>query len=360
MPQTLTSTPQADGFRMPGEFEPHRQCWMLYPVRSDVWRDDARPAQHIFSQVAEAISRFEPVTVGVDATHVDHARNNLPAHIRVVEMAYNDAWVRDSGPTFVVNDAGDVRGVDWQFNAWGGEIYADWSLDEKVAQTILDHQRIDRYQADFVLEGGSIHVDGEGTLITTRECLLNPNRNPRLTQDEIESRLKSYLNVDKVIWLDYGVYEDETSGHVDNVICFVKPGVIALTWTDDPHDAQYERSVAAYEQLKSETDANGRRLEVHKIHQPAPMHMTQAESGGLQIMEGTYPRLAGARLAASYINFYIANGGLIVPQFDDPYDDLALETLDILFPERQVVGIPAREILLGGGNIHCITQQQPR
>lgn len=362
MVNTLVSTPRADGYRMPGEFEPHAGCWMLWPERPDNWRLGAVPAQRAFAAVAAAIARFEPVTVGVSARQFLNARRLLPPHVRVVELSSNDAWARDCGPTFVVDDRGGVRGVDWQFNAWGGlqgGLYFPWDLDALVARKILEIERVERYAAPLVLEGGSIHVDGQGTLLTTEECLLNPNRNPSLTREEIEGYLREYLNVETIIWLAQGVFNDETSGHVDNLCCFVRPGVVALTWTDDPDDPQYAISRDAFDRLVDVTDARGRRLEVHKIHQPNPVLITEEEAAGVDAVEGTLPRRAGDRLAASYINFYIANGSVIAPLFNDPHDEPALATLRRLFPDREVVGVPAREILLGGGNIHCITQQQP-
>lgn len=362
MVNTLVSTPRADGYRMPGEFELHAGCWMLWPERPDNWRLGAVPAQRAFAAVAAAIARFEPVTVGVSARQFLNARRLLPPHVRVVELSSNDAWARDCGPTFVVDDRGGVRGVDWEFNAWGGlqgGLYFPWDLDTLVARKILEIERVERYAAPLVLEGGSIHADGQGTLLTTEECLLNPNRNPSLTRAEIEGYLREYLNVETIIWLAQGVFNDETSGHVDNLCCFVRPGVVALTWTDDPDDPQYAISRDAFDRLVDVTDARGRRLEVHKVHQPNPILITEAEAAGVDAVEGTLPRRAGDRLAASYINFYIANGGVIAPLFDDPYDEPALATLRQLFPEREVIGVLAREILLGGGNIHCITQQQP-
>ena len=302
--------------------------------------------------------------MGVSASQFRNARTKLPPHIRVVEMSYNDSWMRDCGPTFVVNGQGIVRGVDWDFNAWGGlegGLYFPWDLDDLVPQKVCDIERLDRYKAaSFVLEGGSIHTDGEGTLLTTEECLLNTNRNPQLTREEIEENLRQYLNVEKIIWLSRGVYNDETNGHVDNIACFIRPGVVALTWTDDQDDPQYEISADAYERLSNAVDAKGRKLEVHKIHQPNPILIAEEESQGVDTVDGTLPRNAGDRLAGSYINFYIANGGVVMPVFDDPHDQLAMDALGKLFPGRKVSGVNAREILLGGGNIHCITQQQPR
>ena len=363
MSVTLNSTPRQDGFRMPGEFEPHTGCWMLWPERPDNWRLGGKPAQRAFAAIATAIAQFEPVTMGVSREQFPNARRMLPCHVRVVEISYNDSWMRDCGPTFVVNGQGVVRGIDWNFNAWGGldgGLYFPWDQDDLVAQKVLEIERIERYKADLVMEGGSIHVDGQGTCLTTKECLLNPSRNPQLTQRQIEGNLSEYLNVEKIIWLSHGVYLDETSGHVDNLCCFIRPGVVALTWTDDKSDPQYEISRDADARLCAATDAHGRKFEIHKIHQPGPIYITRKESEGVDVVEGTLPRRAGDRLAGSYINFYIANGGVIMPTFDDPHDRAAIETLQQLFPDHRVVGVPAREILLGGGNIHCITQQQPR
>lgn len=361
MSNLINSTPRADGYHMPGEFEKHSGTWMLWPERSDNWRLGAKPAQKVFVAVATAISQFEPVTMGVSATQFNNARQMLPGNIRVVEMSNNDSWMRDCGPTFVIRN-GDIRAIDWDFNAWGGllgGLYFPWDLDDLVARKVADIERIDRYKAPLVLEGGSIHVDGEGTLLTTKECLLNENRNPEKTQTEIETLLGEYLNVKNFIWLNKGIFNDETNGHIDNICCFIRPGVVVLAWTDDKSDPQYEISQENYEILQSVRDARGRKLEVHKIHIPDPVLITREESEGVDAVEGTLPRNEGDRLAASYINFYLCNGGAVVPTFNDRHDAEALTTLQKLMPERKVVGITAREILLGGGNIHCITQQQP-
>jgi len=363
MTQTISSTPRKDGYRMPAEFDPHAGSWMLWPERPDNWRLGAKPAQKVFAAVASAISQFEPVTIGVSAQQFRNARHMLPPQVRVVEMSYNDSWIRDCGATFVVNDRGSVRGVDWDFNAWGGLVdglYFPWDQDDLVARKMCDIERLDRYKANFVLEGGSIHTDGEGTLLTTEECLLSEGRNPQLSKEEIEENLKEYLNVQKIIWLNKGVYLDETNGHVDNICCLIRPGVVALTWTDDKTDPQYEISQENYERLQAAADAKGRKLEIHKICQPGPIYITEEESQGVDSIEGTLPRNPGDRLAGSYINFYIVNKGVIMPVFNDPHDQAALSAMQKLFPDRQVIGIPAREILLGGGNIHCITQQQPK
>ena len=362
MPSVIQSTPRADGYRMPAEWEAHAGCWMLWPQRPDTWRQGGKPAQRVFVEAARQISRFERVTMGVNRDQYENARALLPANVRVVELSNNDAWMRDCGATFVVNDRGGLRGINWRFNAWGGlrkMMYFPWDQDDLVATKMLEIESLDRYQAPLVMEGGSIHVDGQGTLLTTEQCLLHPNRNPGLAQADIEKRLSEYLGVDNIIWLPRGVFEDETDGHVDNLCCFARPGVVALTWTDDRSDPQYERSAEAYDALMSARDARGRSLSVHKIHQPTPLTMTKAEAEELDVVGSAFSRPAGERLAGSYINFYIANRGIILPQFDDRHDEAARRKIAELFPQHKIIGVSSREILLGGGNIHCITQQQP-
>lgn len=369
----MNGTPALHGYLMPAEWEPHSQCWMGWPERPDNWRDDALHAQRVFAKVATAISKFEPVTVCASAAQWENARSQLPENIRVIEMSMNGSWFRDTGPTIVVNkssassgaQAPKVAGLDWNFNSWGGVddgCYRDWSLDLQVARKILSTERLPRFPHSMVLEGGSIHVDGEGTCLTTEECLLNKNRNPHLTKGQIENELKAYLGVMKIIWLPRGLFgDDDTNGHIDNMCCFSKPGVVLLSWTDDKTDPQYERSVEALTILSDATDARGRKLQIIKLHVPGPLYMTEEEAAGLNQDGEAKPRLAGTRLAASYVNFYIANGGIITPQFGDKkWDGEAVRVLSQAFPKYEVVGIErAREIVLGGGNIHCITQQQP-
>lgn len=362
MTKTLDTTPAADGFRMPGEFEPHAGCWMLWPERTSNWRLGAKPAQHAFAAVAAAIATSEPVTVGVSRTQFVHARSMLPDAIRVVELSSDDAWMRDVGPTFVVNRRGAVRGVDWDFNAWGGlngGLYFPWDQDDLVARKVLEIEGHDRYRAPLILEGGSIHVDGEGTLITTEECLMNPNRNPHLDKGQIEILLHEYLSVTSVIWLGKGVVNDETNGHVDNLCCFARPGEVVLTWTDNKRDPQYQISMDAYERLSGAHDAQGRKLKIHKLHQPGPLRRKRAESVDVDVADRAMPRPADERLAASYVNFYIGSSVIVMPLLDPKRDKLAANQLGKIFPERRLIGVQAREILLGGGNIHCITQQVP-
>lgn len=359
----LDSIPSQDGFRMPGEFERHSGTYMIWPERPDNWRLGAKPAQHVFTQVANAIGKYEPITMVVSRAQYDNAKNMLADYVKVVEMSNDDSWMRDCGATFVVDDKGNKRAIDWKFNAWGGLVdglYFPWDQDDKIAMKMAEIEQVDRYRLDdFILEGGSIHVDGEGTLITTEECLLSEGRNSHLTKEEIEQVLKNTLNVQKVLWIPNGIYNDETNGHVDNICNFVKPGVVVLAWTDDETDPQYAISKAAYDYLSSETDAKGRKLEIHKLYCPKPILITAEESMGVDAIDGTLPRQEGDRLAASYANYYTGNGFVALPIFNDPNDKLAIDLLSKLYPDRDIIPIYAREILLGGGNIHCITQQVP-
>jgi agmatine deiminase len=379
--KTLTSTPQQDGFQMPAEWAPHAQTWMVWPERTDNWRLGAKPAQAAFTAVARTIAQHEPLTMCVSAKQYANATAQLQSQptkypIRIVEISTNDAWCRDIGPTFVTNGKGDVRGVDWVFNAWGGlaaehggganhsrktGLYFPWDLDDQAAQKILAIERLARYRADdFVIEGGGIHVDGEGTLLATEATLLNANRNPHMSRAQIEQRLADYTGCSKVIWIAQGIVNDETDDHIDNMACFVKSGHIALAWTDDTSDEQHARSKAAYDVLSNSTDAKGRKLTVHKLPLPKVQYGSADEYATVDASAASgMARAPMTRLAASYANFYICNGGVILPAFDDPNDQRAANILQDLMPDRKVTLIPSREILLGGGNVHCITQQQP-
>ncbi|HEV7137803.1 MAG TPA: agmatine deiminase [Steroidobacteraceae bacterium] len=356
-------TPAAEGYWMPAEFEPHEATWLLWPERTDNWREGARPAQEAVLKVANAIRHFERVRLGVRPEHIESVREIAPAGVQLASIDYDDIWVRDTGPTFLVAEQPDtLRSVQWRFNAWGG-LYQPFARDLTVPREIsadaFGREMRDRYAAPIVLEGGAIHVDGQGTVMLTEECVLNPNRNPGMTREQVEAVLRQYLGVDQFIWLGKGVFNDETSGHVDNLACFAGPGRVCLTWTDDRNDPQYAISLDAWERLNEARDAQGRRLEVFKVPMPGPLHMTAEEANGLVPSESMKRRHAGDRLAASYVNFYLANGGVIMPLLDARTDEQAAAVLRRACPGRVIVGVPAREILLGGGGIHCITQQIP-
>ena len=357
-------TPRADGFRMPGEFEYHQGCMMVWPVRPGSWPYEARGAQEVFARVAKIIARSEIVYMLADRAHIDQARSMLPDQVQIMEIETDDAWARDTGPTFVINATGKLRGVDWKFNAWGGEVdglYARWERDDQVASSFCRKLGIGCYDAHpFVLEGGSIHSDGEGTVLVTEACLLSRGRNPDLTRQEIEEQLKIWIGAEKIIWLPHGIWQDETNEHVDNVCAFVRPGEVVLAWTDDEQDPQYAYSRSSLSVLERETDAKGRPFLVHRLPIPrVPVCVTAEDLPGYVYEEGEEKRREGERLAASYVNFYIANDSIVVPQFGDEHDQTAVDILGQLFPERKVEPVYARDILLGGGNIHCITQQIP-
>jgi agmatine deiminase len=385
---------------------------MIYPTRSGSWGKDRTDSLKSFGQVFLEIIKRETLYLLTSEDYVEEAidtiermiydyaakcRENgnyeaeakrlinelgisedeqdelitledlLEGRCEFIPIESDDAWARDVGPTFVVNKKGDARGVNWKFNAWGGEydgLYASWDKDDEVATSFCEALGVGYYDASpFVLEGGSIHSDGDGTVMVTEACLLSKGRNPDLFKDEIEEKLKDYLGAEKVLWLPSGIYNDETNEHVDNVCAFIKPGEVVLAWTDDESDPQYAMSKADLDYLKNETDAKGRKIKVHKLPVPdKPVLVNEKDLANYEFEEGEDNREAGERLAASYVNFYFVNGAALVPQFGDGNEDSdkrALEILKALLPKREVVGIDARAILLGGGNIHCITQQVP-
>ena len=359
------SNPRADEFSMPFEGNRHSGTIVLLPFRKDTWRRNAEPAIENYKKVITSIAKFEPVFVGISPkiySKVIEKFENLE-NVHPFKVNYNDAWARDSCPIFVTNK-NRIRAVDFRFNAWGGEVdglYNNYKDDDLLSKNIAKKFGIESYRLDdFVLEGGSIHVDGEGTCLVTKACLLSKGRNPNLSQLEIEETLKIYLGVTKVIWLENGIYEDETNEHIDNMACFIKPGVIALAWTNDKNDPQYQFSNEAYKLLSKVTDAKGRKFEIIKIKVPQPIYMSKVESKGIQV--GKYnakSRLEGTRLAASYINFYQSEKFVILPAFGVPEDELAKKQLQKLYPEKEIIQINTKEILLGGGNVHCITMQIP-
>lgn len=361
------TTPTADGFHMPAEFAPHAGTFLIWPVRPGSWTHGGRDVQPVFVRLIEEIAAVEELYLLVDDAHRAQAEamlSHLPQqHIHYLPISTDDAWARDMGPTYVTGGR-ERRGINWRFNAWGGDVdglYPDYARDDAAAPLMAAALGDTCYDAgDFVLEGGSIHVDGEGTAVVTEACLLSAGRNPQLTKGQIEQKLKEYLGVVKVIWLPRGIYNDETNEHVDNVFAFVRPGEAVLAWTDDENNPQYALSCADLAVLEGETDAKGRRLVVHKLPIPKqPVCITAEEANSFAFADGEDMREPGERLAASYVNFYICNGKVIVPQFGDRMDAEALRILGDCFPERKVVGLPARAVIVGGGNFHCLTQQIP-
>lgn len=360
---------------MPAEFAPHHGCIMIWPERPGSWPEGAGPARKAFQKIIKTIAQSEHMYLAVGQNGKESAEEMLKdvQNLTLFEIETDDAWARDIGPTFLLDPAGERACVNWRFNAWGGEyngLYASWEKDDAFAGEFVKkfggshfslRQMYDA--APFVLEGGAIHSDGEGTVMVTEACLLSPGRNPDLSKEEITRCLCEYLGAEKVLWLPYGIYNDETDAHVDNVCAFVRPGEVVLAWAEDETDEQYPMSLADYEYLMKQTDAKGRPIRVHKLPVPRhPVRIKEEELSGYQFEEGEDVREAGERLAASYVNFYFSNDAVLLPVFggeNEESDQKAVSILASLCPERKLVTIPARDILLGGGNIHCITQQIP-
>lgn len=362
----ISSLPAADGFHMPAEFAPHDGVLLVWPTRPGSWGIDPSAAQDAFCEIMRAASRSERVYLLADKAHLEDAVAKAGAFAAVLEIPSDDAWARDIGPTFVT-DGARVRGVSWRFNAWGGKtdgLYADWARDDALAEAFCENIGADCCRAeDFVLEGGSIATDGEGTLLVTEACLLSAGRNPSLTKPQIERKLMDYLGAQKVIWLPRGIFNDETNEHVDNVCAFLAPGEVVLAWADDVDDPQYARSCADCDVLSRETDAKGRRFTIHKLPVPDhPVFVTREDLANFAFAPGEEARKAGERLAASYVNFYFTNDSVLLPRFggeNAASDARAVEIMRRLCPERTIVPVFSRDILLGGGNIHCVTQQLP-
>ncbi|WP_117161053.1 agmatine deiminase family protein [Paraliobacillus sp. X-1268] len=332
-------------YKMPAEWEEHQRTFISWPVKESMcYPEDYATVSDGYRAIVEAIAVYEPVTVLVNQAEIEKVQslfNNAAIELLVIE--HDDAWLRDNGPTFVVSEAGEVAGVNWIFNAWG-EKYTPWDLDDLVASKVLANYQVKQIDAPIVMEGGSFHVDGEGTLITTEECLLHPNRNPSYTKTEIEGYLKKHLDVSKVVWLKNGLAGDETDGHVDNIACFIAPGKIMIQVCDDPTDANYKTTQENLAILEAEVDAKGRKLEIVPVKQP-PLR-TDGDD----------------RLTLSYLNFYFVNGGIILPVFGEDAietDKAAIEQFKQLFPERVIHPIDGMAIIREGGNIHCMTQQMP-
>lgn len=336
------TTPRLDGFHMPAEWEAHSRCLMAWPCREALWRGRMEEARDAYAEVAEAISQFEPVTMIVPPGELATASMRLAGGVSNLPLEIDDSWMRDNGPTFLTDGKGGLAGVDWIFNCWGEKLDG-WDRDDAVAAALLERAEITRYRAPLVLEGGSFHVDGEGTLITTESCLLHPNRNPGLSREEIEQHLRDYLGVSKIIWLFGDPMEEGTDGHVDNLACFVRPGVVLALAPANDKVANYEALQENLKRLSEAEDAEGRKLEVIEVPQPQSIHRDYH----------------GEIFHASYINFYLANGGVVMPFFEDPNDHHASSIISKAFPDRETVTVPGSDIVYGGGCIHCITQQQP-
>ncbi len=337
-------------FHMPGEWHPHRRCWMAWPAGTRLWGEKTPEAHAAFVAVARAIGRFEPVRMLANPEDAPTARRLLDGVAEVIEVAYDDSWLRDTGPSFVIDGQGGIAGTDWVFNGWGER--QPHARDAALAGWMLEREGIARRPSALVNEGGAIHVDGEGTLLAVETTILNQNRNPDLTHVEIERELCAATGAEKVIWLPGGLDGDYgpvgTDGHIDTVACFARPGLVLAQVTRDPADSDYKTLQENLQALKAATDAKGRTLDVVEIAQPARRE----------------DEATGGRLPMSYVNFYLAGvpggkQGLVLPVYDDPADAPAIATLQAVFPDREIVTVPGTILFEGGGGVHCITQQEP-
>ena len=332
-----TSTPAADGYRMPAEWAPHAMTLMEWPCRRELWRDELEQAKVDYAAVARAIAAFEPVLMVARPGDGPDVRARCGSTVDVLELPIDDSWMRDNGPVFVRDDAGDLAVVAFGFNAWGDR-WHPYDDDARVPERIARHLDLPLYRAPFVLEGGSFMVDGEGTVITTEQCLLNPNRNPSMSRGQIEDGLRAYLGASEVVWLPYGhsldVGPEGTDGHVDGVAVYVAPGHVLLEVPGDPAATEHASGRANAAMLAVSRDAAGRTFTVSPLD-PGP----------------------AAELA--YANLYLANGAAIVPVAGDRRDEPVLDWLGGVVPDREIVGVPGRVLNFGGGGPHCITQQVP-
>jgi len=327
------------GFRMPPEWAPHSRCWMAWPVRVAIWGEYLQAAKEGYANVARAIAGFEPVSMLTPPGSISEAAKMCGPDIEIIAWDLDDSWMRDIGPNFL-KKGDELAASVFQFNAWGRK-YPKFRKDAAVGNRMAEAMGIRCFTAPIFMEGGGIFTDGEGTLLTTEQCILNENRNPGLGREEAEHELCLALGVEKVIWLPGDPWDKETDGHVDGLACFVRPGVVLVESDPDPASERHDILEKNYRVLDQATDAQGRKLEIHRIEEATEM---------LPI---------GDRFCVSYINFYIANGGIVMPAYGIPADQRARAVLEACFPDRTIVQVDVKGIATGGGGIHCITQQQP-
>jgi agmatine deiminase len=334
---------------MPAEWEPHERTWMAFPPPNDTFGEDGSDtlaaARQNWATVARTVARHEPVTLVAGTGQGGAARALVGDRVDVVEMPIDDAWIRDSGPTFVRTDKGELAAVDWIFNGWGGQDWAAWGNDARVASTVAGLAGVPVLASTLTNEGGGLHVDGEGTVLLTETVQRDPGRNPGWTRDDVEAEVHARLGTSAAIWLPRGLTRDYdrygTRGHVDIVATFVRPGVVAAHSQRNSSHPDFEVSAEIVELLRSASDARGRRLEVIEVPAPAVLEVD------------------GGPADYSYINHLVANSSVIVGTFDDPHDDEAIDLLGKAYPGRTIERVDARGIFANGGGVHCITQQQP-
>lgn len=339
----LLDAPLAAGYCMPAEWERHHCCWMAWPSRGDQWADGLTAAQGTYAAIAKAIRRFEPVHMVAEPNGAADARALCGPGINVIEFPLDDPWMRDTGPTFLSAADGSTCGTVWRFNSWGGKT-PDYAENALLAGRVLGSVGIPQYRSSLCLEGGAIQVDGEGTVITTESVVLNANRNPGLSKQAAERELCAALGATRVIWLPGdpdGIHTDITDGHIDGLVAFVKPGVVLFESNPRATGAALALAAQNRRALEGALDARGRRLQIIPIddaHEVVTPH-----------------RL----FCRSYVNFYLANGGVVMPSYGVPGDASARAVIAAAFPDREIVQVDVTHLASGGGGIHCITQQQP-
>jgi agmatine deiminase len=342
MPETLT--PAALGYRMPAEWKPHRATWLAWPHNRDTWPGKFESVPSRWAALVRTIAPFEPVHVlagGEGVMREARAMVGDVSNVTLHDIPTNDAWIRDHGPTFLAGPAGSQSAlVDWEYNAWGGK-YPPFDLDNRVPERVATVSGRRRFPAGVVLEGGAIDSNGRGTILAAEQCLLHQNRNPNLSREQLERCLAEYLGASKVLWLRAEIAGDDTDGHVDQFARFVGPSTVVASIEEDRGEANYASLRSNFEALRRMTDQDGNPLEVIALPMPRPIYHE------------------GNRLPASYANFYIANGVVVVPRFDDPSDHAAIDILSRQFPDREVIGLPAVDLVWGLGAYHCVTQQEP-
>lgn len=340
---TKQSTPAELGYRMPAEWEPHAATWLSWPHNRETWPGRFDPIPEAWLRMVETLARHETVHILASGATLEQARSMVGTidNMFFHDVATNDAWIRDHGPTFLVGPADSEPAlVDWQYNAWGGK-YPPYDKDNAVPCRVAEITGRRIFRPGIVMEGGAIDTNGEGLFLAARSCLTDPNRNPNSDTRTIERFLADYLGAQRVIWIDGTMAGDDTDGHVDQLARFAGPSTVVVPLEQDPDDENYESLKATAEQLRNETDLEGRLLRVVELPMPAPIYV------------------GDTRVPACYANFYIANGIVLVPQYGDEADEKALAVLAGLFPGRQVVGLPARDLVWGLGAFHCATQQEP-
>jgi agmatine deiminase len=339
MDTTIRPQPQVK-LRRPGEFEPHAKTWMAWPHRQDLYGTRLADMQRAYADVAKAIAQFEPVSMVAHPEHTKSARTLLGDGIEIVALPIDDCWIRDSGPTFLTRADGGLAGVSWRFNAWGRK-HEPFDADDALAGRVLAYEEAEMFRSFLHCEGGSLACDGDGTLIVTETSLLHPNRNPGLSKAWVELELLRMLNVEKVVWLPGDPLDLETDGHVDGMCCFVRPGVVMFEYNPDPADLHGRILADNLAALKSQTDARGRSFEVIPIPEAYDVEATSEV------------------FARSYINFALANGGVVMPTFGRPSGEEAKAAVAKAFPDRRIVTVDVGAVVPAGGAIHCITQEQP-